>query len=108
MCGDFTSLDDVQTLMAGTKADLVVTDPPYNVAFQSDSAELSADGRESIMNDDMPLEQFEEFLRKVFSSYTAIVDRKAAIYVFHPSRYQREFENAMNQAACLFGPSASG
>lgn len=42
MCGDSTSLDDVQTLMDGTKADLVVTDPPYNVAFQSDSAELAA------------------------------------------------------------------
>ncbi|MDH6351911.1 site-specific DNA-methyltransferase [Brevibacillus sp. 1238] len=101
MCGDSTSLDDVQTLMAGTKADLVVTDPPYNVAFQSESAELSADGRESIMNDDMPMEQFEEFLRKVFSSYTAIMDSKAAIYVFHPSRYQREFENAMNQVGML-------
>ncbi|GIO08944.1 hypothetical protein J31TS6_49720 [Brevibacillus reuszeri] len=79
MCGDSTSLGDVQTLMDGTKADLVVTDPPYNVAFQSDSAELAADGRESIMNDDMPMEQFEEFLEDVFRNYATIMENQAAI-----------------------------
>ncbi|MFP3390999.1 site-specific DNA-methyltransferase [Brevibacillus sp. SIMBA_040] len=101
MCGDSTSLDNVQTLMDGTKADLVVTDPPYNVAFQSDSAELAADGRESIMNDDMPMEQFEVFLEDVFRSYAAVMEKQAAIYVFHPSGYQREFENQMNSAGIV-------
>jgi len=54
MCGDSTNQDDVKTLMGREKAALVVTDPPYNVAFKSDSAELAADGRERILNDDMP------------------------------------------------------
>ncbi|GIO06230.1 adenine methyltransferase [Brevibacillus reuszeri] len=101
MCGDSTSLDDVQTLMDGIKAALVVTDPPYNVAFHSESAELAADGRQSIMNDDMPMEQFEVFLEDVFQSYAAVMEKQAAIYVFHPSGYQREFENQMNSAGIV-------
>lgn len=101
MCGDATRLEDVQRLMDGQKVALVVTDPPYNVAFESDSAELAADGRESILNDDMPLEQFVAFLDAVFANYSAIMDPKAAIYVFHPSLYQREFENAMNKAGIV-------
>ncbi len=101
MCGDSTNKQDVLRLMDGQKAALVVTDPPYNVAFESDSAELAADGRESILNDDMPLEQFVAFLDAVFANYSAIMDPKAAIYVFHPSLYQREFENAMNKAGIV-------
>ncbi|GAA4703877.1 site-specific DNA-methyltransferase [Brevibacillus fulvus] len=101
MCGDSTNLDDVLQLMNGKKAALVVTDPPYNVAFESESAELAADGRESILNDDMPMEQFVEFLDKVFLNYATVMDPKAAIYVFHPSLYQREFENAMNKAGIV-------
>lgn len=101
MCGDSTSQYDVKTLMGGDKAALVVTDPPYNVAFKSDSAELAADGRESIMNDDMPMEQFEAFLGHVFRNYSSLMDEKAAIYVFHPSSYQREFENKMNEAGIV-------
>ncbi|WP_035295962.1 site-specific DNA-methyltransferase [Brevibacillus thermoruber] len=101
MCGDTTNKQDVLRLMDGQKAALVVTDPPYNVAFESDSAELAADGRGSILNDDMPLEQFVAFLDAVFANYSAIMEPKAAIYVFHPSLYQREFENAMNKAGIV-------
>ncbi|GEC92418.1 MULTISPECIES: site-specific DNA-methyltransferase [Brevibacillus] len=101
MCGDATSEQDVKRLMDGQRAALVVTDPPYNVAFKSDSSELASDGRESIMNDDMPMEQFEDFLQAVFANYASIMDPKAAIYVFHPSSYQREFENKMNEAGIV-------
>jgi DNA modification methylase len=101
MCGDSTNKQDVHRLMDGQKAALVVTDPPYNVAFESESAELAADGRECILNDDMPLEQFVAFLDAVFANYSAIMDPKAAIYIFHPSLYQREFENAMNKAGIV-------
>lgn len=101
MCGDATRAEDVQTLMEGVKAALVVTDPPYNVAFKSDSVELASDGRESILNDDMPMEQFEDFLEAVFANYASIMDPKAAMYVFHPSSYQREFENKLNKAGIV-------
>lgn len=101
MCGDATSEQDVKRLMDGQRAALVVTDPPYNVAFKSDSSELASDGRESIMNGDMPMEQFEDFLQSEFANYALIMDPKAAIYVFHPSSYQREFENKMNEAGIV-------
>ena len=101
MCGDATKLEDVGQLMSGSRAALVVTDPPYNVAVESDSERLAADGRESILNDDMSDEEFKDFLNKVFAGYAAIMDSKAAIYIFHPSSYQREFEDAMNAAGIV-------
>lgn len=61
MCGDSTSHEDVGCLMGGELAALVVTDPPYNVAVESDSSRLAADGRETIKNDDMPVEEFMGF-----------------------------------------------
>lgn len=101
MCGDATSPKDVSRLMDGTKAALIITDPPYNVAVTSDSARLAADGRSSIMNDDMPAEEFAGFLHAVFQNYAEVMESTAAIYVFHPSSYQREFENAMNAAGIV-------
>lgn len=98
MCGDATDPDDVARLMNGAAAALVVTDPPYNVAVESDSVRLAADGRGKIMNDDMPAEEFVGFLHAVFGRYASVMAATAAIYVFHPSSYQREFEEAMNAA----------
>ncbi|UPK45171.1 hypothetical protein [Paenibacillus pabuli] len=71
MCGDSTRKEDVGCLMDGEMADLVVTDPPYNVPIESDSARLAADGRSSIQNDDMPAEEFSGFLHAVFERYSS-------------------------------------
>lgn len=101
VCGDATDPEDIARLMDDAKAALVVTDPPYNVAVESDSERLAADGRGSIMNDDMPAEEFAGFLHAVFQSYSSIMDQAAAIYIFHPSSYQREFEDAMNAAGIV-------
>lgn len=96
MCGDATNLNEVEKLMQNNKADLVVTDPPYNVAITSESQELKDSGTDSILNDDMSDEEFNSFLFDVFKSYKHLMNDEAAIYVFHGSSYQREFENAMN------------
>lgn len=101
VCGDATDPNDVAQLMNGAKAGLIVTDPPYNVAVESESERLATDGRSRIMNDDMPAEQFAGFLHAVFDNYALIMDPKAAIYVFHSSSYQREFEDAMNAAGIV-------
>ncbi|MBW7452454.1 DNA methyltransferase [Paenibacillus sepulcri] len=101
MCGDSTLRSDVERLMKGFKAKLVVTDPPYNVAVKSDSENLLSTGRDKIMNDDMDEEEFKGFLDLVFENYANIMDKKAAIYVFHASSYQREFENSMNKAGII-------
>lgn len=99
VCGDATNLSDVQKLMDGKKASLVVTDPPYNVAVESNSVRLNADGRGKILNDDMSDDQFKGFLGTVFGNYAEVMDPHAAIYVFHGSSTQREFEDAMNDAS---------
>jgi DNA modification methylase len=101
MCGDATDSADVALLMDGVLAALVVTDPPYNVAVESDSERLAADGRDKIMNDDMPAEEFAGFLHAVFERYAANMAPTAAIYVFHSSSYQRQFEDAMNAAGIV-------
>ncbi|MCJ8015240.1 ParB N-terminal domain-containing protein [Paenibacillus sp. KQZ6P-2] len=98
MCGDSTSKEEVMCLMNGCRANLVVTDPPYNVAVESTSSRLAADGRSIIMNDDMPADEFVSFLHAVFQNYSEVMEPTAAIYVFHPCSYQREFEDAMNVA----------
>lgn len=98
VCGDATKIEDVDRLMSGHKADLVITDPPYNVAVKSDSKKLNDDGHASILNDSMDDGQFDLFLREVFLNYSRIMNEKAAIYVFHAASYQRAFENEMRNA----------
>ncbi|MED5223191.1 site-specific DNA-methyltransferase [Bacillus safensis] len=98
VCGDATKIEDVDRLMSGHKADLVITDPPYNVAVKSDSKKLNDDGHASILNDSMDDGQFDLFLREVFLNYSRIMNEKAAIYVFHAASYQRAFENEMRHA----------
>ena len=64
MCGDATSLDDVTALMAGKKANLVVTDPPYGVSFKSASGL-------TIQNDSIKDEEFYSFLLAAFGNMAA-------------------------------------
>ena len=81
MCGDSTSLDAVEKLMEGQKADMVFTDPPYNVAYEG-RGEKNKLGK--IKNDDMSDESFEQFCRDVFATYQAVMKPLACIYVCHP------------------------
>jgi ParB-like chromosome segregation protein Spo0J len=91
--GDATLVADVDRLMNGEKADLVFTDPPYNVAYEGYTEErLTIDG------DRMTADQFREFLGKTFASYRRIVKPEASLYVCHPSSWQREFQNALEAA----------
>ena len=91
MCGDSTSEADVARLMGGEKADALITDPPYNVNVEGGSGL-------KIENDNMGDTQFDEFLRPVFMRAAESLKPGAAFYVWHASRTQRAFENAMNAA----------
>jgi DNA modification methylase len=90
LCGDSTSTDAVERLMGGQKADLVFTDPPYNVDYEGYTAE-----KLKIQGDKMTPEQFQEFLESVFSSYVLAVKPGGSMYVCHPSSWQREFQGAL-------------
>jgi hypothetical protein len=69
MCGDSTSIDAVERLMDGQKASLVVTDPPWNVAYGTNLAN-NAQGYKprTILNDSMDADKWEEFLHGVVAS----------------------------------------
>jgi DNA modification methylase len=91
--GDATSANDIAKLMAGEAADLVFTDPPYNVDYQG-----YTDERLTIQNDKMTPEEFRQFLESTFRSYRTVVKKGASLYVCHSSSMQREFQGAMETA----------
>ncbi|MGN0727651.1 MAG: site-specific DNA-methyltransferase [Anaerovoracaceae bacterium] len=91
MCGDATSADDVAALMDGKKANLVVTDPPYNVAFES------SDGL-SIKNDKMAGDKFYEFLLSAFKNMADHLEKGGAAYVFHADTEGLNFRKAFIDA----------
>ncbi len=75
MCGDSTLIDDVEKLMNGDKADLVWTDPPYNVAIDGKAGK--------ILNDDMSDILFKEFMSAIYTNYFCAMKDGAVIYVAH-------------------------
>ena len=93
MCGDATSTEDVEKLMGGGKADMVFTDPPYNVDYSGRGKSTST----KIMNDKMSEEEFATFLLKSFQSYKKAVKVSAPFYICHSSSSQRAFEDAMEK-----------
>jgi len=93
MCGDSTLVDDVEELMNGDKADMVFTDPPYNVAYEGYTKDNL-----TIQNDAMSDESFVQFLTEVFANYFIVCGDAAGVYVCHPSKYQREFQDVMETA----------
>ena len=62
MCGDATKKEDVTKLMAGKEAQMVFTDPPYNVDYQRSMNSEGQNLREGIANDKMSAEEFRQFL----------------------------------------------
>ena len=91
MCGDATSEEDVNTLMGDKKANLIVTDPPYNVAFES------SDGL-SIKNDKMENTKFYEFLLAAFKNMASHLEKGGAAYVFHADTEGLNFRKAFIDA----------
>lgn len=93
MCGDSTSESDVGRLMDGAEADLVLTDPPYNVAYEGGTKDAL-----TIENDSMSDDRFEAFLTAAFKPSFDRLRPGSSFYVWHASKSQRQFENAINAA----------
>ena len=68
LCGDSTMIDDVEKLMKGEKADMVFTDPPYNIGFKPQRGT-----HDIIKNDDMSDGEFKEFLLDTFTNCKAVL-----------------------------------
>lgn len=97
MCGDCREMRAVSRLMDGRMADLCVTDPPYNVAYQGDTEE-----RLTIDNDSMENDTFLVFLRQAFEYMFKALKPGASIYVFHADSEGGNFRVAFKQAGFKF------
>lgn len=91
MCGDATSAADVAALMDGKKANLIVTDPPYNVAFKA------SDGL-TIQNDSMKNDEFYTFLYNSLKNMAEHLESGGSAYVFHADTEGLNFRKAFIDA----------
>lgn len=96
LCGDSTQTDTFEKLMQGEMADMVLTDPPYNVSYQGKTKDAL-----TIENDRMSNGAFYEFLYDFYSAQTTVVKKGSAIYVWHASSEIINFAKAMVDAGWL-------
>ncbi len=90
VCGDSTNADTFNLLMDGKLANLVVTDPPYNVNYEGSAGKIK--------NDNMGNEAFYEFLLDAFKNAEVAMAKDASIYVFHADTEGLNFRKAFSEA----------
>ena len=96
LCGDSTQTDTFERLMQGEFADMCVTDPPYNVAYEGCTEE-----KLTIQNDSMSNDDFYKFLYDFYSALTTAVKKGGAIYVWHAPSEIINFAKGMVDAGWL-------
>lgn len=89
MCGDATSEDVLKRLMGGDKADMYLTDPPYNVAYEG-----KTEDKLTIQNDSMEDSVFYQFLVDSFVAADSVMNEGAAFYVWHADLEGYNFRGA--------------
>ena len=90
VCGDSTKKETYDTLMDGKKANLVLTDPPYNVNYEGTAGKIK--------NDHMANDAFYQFLLDAFTNMEAVMADDASIYVFHADTEGLNFRRAFADA----------
>lgn len=89
MCGNSTQKEDVMRLMNNQEADMLLTDPPYNVDYEGKTSEAL-----KIENDNMSETEFYNFLIDAFRNMFESVKYGGSIYVFHADTEGLNFRNA--------------
>jgi DNA modification methylase len=89
MCGDSTSIDAVTKLTSGGGVDMLLTDPPYNVAYEGSTKE-----KLTIKNDNMANDQFRQFLRDAFVTADLVMKAGAVFYIWHADSEGLNFRGA--------------
>lgn len=90
LCGDSTKEESYNLLMAGKQANLVITDPPYNVNYQGSAGKIK--------NDNMKDDAFYQFLLAAFTNMEKNMADDASIYVFHADTEGLNFRKAFSDA----------
>lgn len=93
MCGDATNIQQIEELMNGEKAAMILTDPPYNVDYTGKTKDSL-----TIENDKMSDSSFLQFLTDSFTTYFAVAHEGAPIYIFHADSEGLNFRQAMKTA----------
>lgn len=101
ICGDATNLSDVEKLTQGLNVDLVVTDPPYNMAYEG-AGNTKDRKSKRIMNDKMSPEDFRRFLTDVYTNYYAVMKDGASIYVFYKELGEGIFITTMREGGLTY------
>lgn len=81
ICGDATCKEDVEKLLGGVRASMLLTDPPYNVSYVGKSKDAL-----TIQNDSMSSDEFQRFLEKAFTAANENMKPGAAFYIWYASR----------------------
>lgn len=93
MCGDSTKTEDVRKLVGGMQCDLLLTDPPYNVAYEGKQK-----SKMTIKNDHQEDEEFYKFLFNAFNAAKDSLKQGASFYIWYASHEAANFNNAANNA----------
>ena len=88
MCGDSTSRQDIEDLMGGVKVDLLLTDPPYNIAVSNSQGM-------TIENDNLDRDSFIKFLSSAFSACNTVMNEGASFYIWYADTSSKEFYEAL-------------
>jgi site-specific DNA-methyltransferase (adenine-specific) len=94
ICGDSTKLEDLVALMDGKKADLYLTDPPYNVNYEGGTKEAL-----KIENDNKTDDDFRQFLRDAFFNANEVMKAGAVFYIWHSDSEGFNFRGACRDVA---------
>lgn len=89
ICGDATVLTDIEKLMGGVLADMVLTDPPYNVDYTGKTKDAL-----KIQNDKMSDDTFRQFLVDSFSTADSVMKQGAVFYIWHADSEGYNFRGA--------------
>jgi len=96
ICGDSTQTDTFDKLMQGELGDMVLTDPPYNVAYEGGTKD-----KLTIKNDSMDNDDFYKFLYDFYTAQSTVLKKGGVVYIWHASSEIINFAKAFVDAGYL-------